>query len=63
MDKTDAMPQPDKYDELIAMLRNDPDFHRLPLPEFVRKRYDIPLVCNELSIKAATAKAFGSPSS
>jgi hypothetical protein len=63
MDKPDTTPQPDKYDELIAMLRKDPDFHRLPLPEFVRKRFDIPLVCNELSIKTATAKAFGSLSS
>ncbi len=49
-----------KYDELIRAIRNDPNFHRLPLPECVRKRFDIPLVCTELSIKEATVRAYSS---
>jgi hypothetical protein len=47
-----------KYDELIRAIRNDPNFHRLPLPESVRKRFDIPLLASELSLKEATVRAF-----
>ncbi len=58
---TDAVtPGATQYDGLIAFLQKDPDFHRLPLPESVRKRFDIPLVASDLSIKEATVKAFTS---
>ena len=61
MDKPETVPATTdeaKYDELIAAIRKDPHFHRLPLPECVRKRLDIPLIASELSIKEATVRAY-----
>ena len=46
-----------KYDALFEMFANDPDFHKLPLPECVRARFNIPLVVKEISIVEATTKA------
>ena len=61
MDKPETTPAPaeeSKFDESIHAIRNDPNFHRLPLPECVCKRFDIPLVASELSIKEATVRAY-----
>ena len=63
MDKPETTPAPaeeSKFDKLIHAIRNDPNFHRLPFPECVRKRFDIPLIASELSIKEATVRAFTS---
>ena len=63
MDKPETTPAPaeeSKFDELIHAIRKDPNFHRLPLPECVRKRFDVPLIASELSIKEATVRAFTS---
>lgn len=46
-----------KYDDLIKMLMKDKDFAKLPLPEFIRARFDIPLECKEIPLKAAVTAA------
>jgi hypothetical protein len=49
-----------KYDALFEMFANDPDFGRLPLPECVRAKFNIPLVVKEIGIVEATTKALTS---
>jgi hypothetical protein len=49
-----------KYDELFKVLMKDPNFHLLPLPESIRKRFNIPLEVSSLGIAEATKKALTS---
>jgi hypothetical protein len=49
-----------KYDDLIKMFMKDKDFMKLPLPEAVRARFDIPLECKEIPLKAAVTAALTS---
>ena len=49
-----------KYDALFEMFANDPDFGRLPLPECVRAKFNIPLTVKEMNIAEATTKALTS---
>jgi hypothetical protein len=48
----------EQYDDFIRELQKLPDFNRLPLPESIRERLNIPLEYSYMSIKEATTKAF-----
>jgi hypothetical protein len=54
---TEKAPFTSKYDDLIKMLMKDKDFMKLPLPNEIRTRFDIPLECKEISLKAAVTAA------
>lgn len=46
-----------KYDKLVELFGKDPNFSKLPLPECVRVKFDIPLEVKEMSIMESTTKA------
>ncbi len=48
----------EQYDEFIRELQKLPDFNRLPLPDSVRERLNIPLQYSYLSIKETVGRAF-----
>jgi hypothetical protein len=49
-----------KYDALVTLFGKDPDFSKLPLPECIRAKFDIPLQVKEMSIMESTTKALTS---
>lgn len=49
-----------KYDALFELFANDPDFSKLPLPECVRAKFNLPLVVKPMGIMEATTKALTS---
>jgi hypothetical protein len=48
----------EQYDDYIRQLQKLPDFHRLPLPDSVRDRLNIPAEYRYMGIKEAVAKTF-----
>ena len=46
------------YDDFVRQLQQLPDFHRLPLPDSIRERLNIPLTFTSLSIQEATRATF-----
>lgn len=48
----------EQYDDYIRELQKLPDFHRLPLPDSIRNRLNIPAEYNYMSMIEAVAKTF-----
>jgi hypothetical protein len=48
----------EQYDDFIRELMKLPDFHRLPLPDSVRERFNIPLDMSHKSIQEATRATY-----
>jgi hypothetical protein len=46
------------YDDFVRELQKLPDFHRLPLPESIRERLNIPLEYKYMGIKEAISRTF-----
>lgn len=49
-----------KYDALFTLFHNDPNFHKLPLPECVRAKFNIPLEVKDMPLQAAITTALTS---
>ncbi len=48
----------EQYDDYIRQLQKLPDFHRLPLPDSVRERLNIPCEYNYLSLTESVTRTF-----
>ena len=49
-----------EFEAVMESFRKDSDFARLPLPDLIRKKYDIPLEYNEIPLTTAVQQCFAS---